>query len=191
MDIVGVAPLELFSTDSLVQLTEGGCQFTDELVELRLLGVGVLGVVADGLARHIVDDVSITRHVLVDFGGEVAAAQRTLRFNLEPVLPALHVEVVLRVAAEHNDLVLRCKRDQADRAVGHLAVLLLVVLMRHVRQTLQVPLQTQLSGLLGGIHQSSLNVSELGQDVTSARVLTNHVSDLTQQHAAWLFDALS
>ena len=51
------------------------------------------------------------------------------------------MEVVLLIAREHNNLVVRNKVDQADGAVWHISVLLLIFCVTHMLQALDIALE--------------------------------------------------
>ena len=68
----------------------------------------------------------------MDLFSEVEAAQWALCLDFKPLDATLHVEVMLLVACEHYNLVVWAEVDQADRAVWHIRIFLLVLQVTHV-----------------------------------------------------------
>ena len=100
--------------------------------------------IIDCLSCHVINYVVAVGDVLVDLFSEVVAAQRTLSLDFEPLVGALRVEVVLRVAREGHNIVLRDKRDEANGTVWHIWVLLIVIAVLLLLQTRDVALQREL-----------------------------------------------
>ena len=48
------------------------------------------------------------------------------------------MEVVLFIAGKYDDLVAGAEVDQADRAIRHICIFLLVLFMRHLLETVHV-----------------------------------------------------
>ena len=129
-----VSVVGLLAIDSAMKLAHAIGQLPNQLVQCCLLLVNphlvlvllvqLLATLIDCLASHIANDVIASLNVLVNCTCEIVAAQWTLCLDLEPLLAAIHVEVVLGVAREDDYLIFGGERDQTDRAVRHVCVLL-------------------------------------------------------------------
>ena len=179
LEVAELAPIYLVSVQSLVEFTHRCGQLTDQLIQLsllvwlrcitidvivvvllilnRILAIVVLTFI-DCLACKVVVDILLLTHKLMDLLSEISSTQRAFSFDFEPFLSTLFVEVVLWVAFEHHQLVFFIKRKQADRAVWHIEIFLLVLRVTHAWQTFNVPLQRQLPWLLCGFKQSPFYV---------------------------------
>lgn len=170
IEVTELAPIYLVSVQSLVKFTHWCGQFTNQLIQLSLLvwlrwitidvvvillildlilAIDVLTFI-DCLACKVVVDILLLTHKLMDLLSEISTTQRAFSFDFEPFLSTLFVEVVLWVAFEHHEFVFFIKRKQADRAVWHIEIFLLVLRVTHAWQTFNVPLQRQLPWLLCG-----------------------------------------
>ena len=121
-----------------------------------------MGAIHGGLSGDVLNYVGASLlHKLVYFGSEVVAAERALRFHLEPLRAALFVKVVLLVAPEHDQKVARHEAHQTDGAVGHVGVFLGVSLVAELGELLQVALEAELARFVSCVEQTSLNVGDL------------------------------
>jgi len=119
------------------------CQLAHQLIQLSLLvrlNIVIIDVVLtiliiilaivltfiDCLASQIAIDILLMTDELVDLLSEISSTQRAFCFDFEPFLSTLFVEVVLGVAFENHELVLFGKSEQADWAVRHIKIFLLV-----------------------------------------------------------------
>ena len=103
------------------------------------------------MSGDIRDDIVALLHALVDLLSEVKAAQWALSLDLEPLDAAFSMKVVLLIAGEGHYLVVRAEGDQTNRAVWHVRVLLLILLVSHLLQTAHVALQGKFSRLLSSL----------------------------------------
>ena len=72
---------------------------------------------------------------------EILAAQWTFRFYAKPVFSADSMKVVLLITAEDSKFIIRLKRNQADRAVGHIIVFLYILSMGHLCKRLYISIK--------------------------------------------------
>ena len=81
----------------------------------------------DDIPRSASDQItSPLRNELLDFHTEVIATQGAFCLDFEPFAAAFEMEVVLRIAFEDYDLILRLEMFEADGALGHIFILILV-----------------------------------------------------------------
>ena len=158
-DVAREAPVHFLSVDVLVNFTHAGRKLSNELIQGLLLLVqshfrSVVGVFwafvvlvdltltfVDSLPSDIIDNVIASTHALVYLLCEIESTEGTLGFDLEPFKPTLCMDVVLSVAIENYNFFFRREGDQTNDAVRHLRIFLLVLSMRQVLQTCDVPLQ--------------------------------------------------
>ena len=92
------------------------------------------------LPSHIIDYIIAPLQTLLYLLREIESTQWALSLDLEPLQATLCVEVVLGIAREDYDILIRGKGYQTNGAVWHLTVFLLVLGVGHVLQTGHVPL---------------------------------------------------
>ena len=90
------------------------------------------------LASNVVDDVFVVLVLFVDFLLKVKSTQWALSFDSEPFVATVFVEIVLWIAVENNDLIRWLKIDQADGAVRHVLIFLLVFFVTDAFETVFV-----------------------------------------------------
>ena len=93
------------------------------------------------MSRDISDNVIVLLDALVDLLSEVKAAQWAFRLDFKPLDATFSMKVVLLIAGEGHDLVVRAEGDQTNCAIWHIRVLLLVLLVTHLLQAAHVALQ--------------------------------------------------
>ena len=77
------------------------------------------------------------------------------------------MEVVLGVAFEHNYVIFRRKCDQANGAVWHVTIFVLILLVLDISQLVQVTFQLELAEFVCCLKQIGLMVAELSHDAGS------------------------
>ena len=97
------------------------------------------------------NDIVALLHALVDLLSEVKAAQWAFSLDFEPLDAAFSMKVVLLIAGEGHDLVVRTEGDQTDCAVWHIRVLFRILLVSHLLQAAHVALQGKFSRLLSSL----------------------------------------
>ena len=81
------------------------------------------------------------------------------------------MEVVLRIAAENQYLVVRMKVYKANRTVCHTGILMRVLLMAYMQQGLYVSPLTELPWSLNCIEQSSIDFAHHRKNILTPLVL--------------------
>ena len=123
------------------EVVEGGLLLAHSLVLVHVILDDFTGTLVDSLYGHLVYDVVTFLDEIIHLGSEIVSAQGALILNFEPLATALGVEVVLLVAGKDHDFVVSSESHQADGAVGHLVVLILILFVAQVLQILHVSLQ--------------------------------------------------
>ena len=77
----------------------------------------------------------------MDLLSEVKSAQWAFRLDFEPLHAAFSMKVVLLIAGEGHNLVVRAESDQTNCAIRHIWILLLILLVTHLLQAADVALQ--------------------------------------------------
>ena len=98
-----------------MKLTHAIRQFAYKLIKSHLLLLNIISwrsliiiiISGHGLARYIIDNILILLNKLVDLLSEVLPTQRTLCLYFKPLHTAFHMKVVLFVAGEDNNFVIR------------------------------------------------------------------------------------
>ena len=94
------------------------------------------------------------------------------------------MEVVFWVTFKDKNTILRFKGFQADNAFSHLRVFGLIVTVNRSFETFYVTLDLDLSLFQSCIGKSSLNVSEVTEDLAAFLVCIDHVLCLSYEQLA-------
>lgn len=134
--VVLAATREAICVDLPLQFSHAERQLLDQIIEIHLLlaWLWLIYSILEGLSGDIVVDVLAFADEFLDVIGKVEAAKRAFCFDFEPLSATLGMEVVLWVAAEDQDFLSRLEVNQADGAVGHIEVLVLILFVTHVLQ---------------------------------------------------------
>ena len=143
----------IVSGHPLLKLVHALSQFSDELIEVSLLTINLVLAtttafasvrlqvfifpiayirVIDGLSRNVISNIVPFAYEFGNLTGKIVPAKGALCLDLEPLLPALLVEIVLAIALENYYLVTRGESYQANGAIGHVGVFVLVLTMGQV-----------------------------------------------------------